>query len=212
MWCVARHRGFESLSLRHFYFNSLILSKMKIFAPRLFHVWDTRCNTQDKKLEVSVRNLVKRGETLYRQKIQYPTTFFRRFNQLNPPPSNHISSLREPNAVFRRFIPRIKAVFSQGDFACGGRLYSAGIRDRQSMPQAQRNTIRIDHCRTVELDFNSFHFSMFYALEGIQITEDPCNTAATGQLRPVVKKLLLTASNASSIRESSTPCSTRFLS
>ena len=125
-------------------------------------------------------------------------------NSINTPlltPSNCISSLREPNAVFRRFLPRIKAVFSNGDFACGGRLYSAGISDWQAMPQMQRSTIRIDNCRTVELDFNAFHISILYALEGRQITEDPYNAVAPRQMRPVVKKLLLTVLNASSIKE-----------
>lgn len=115
--------------------------------------------------------------------------------------NNSIPSLREPNEFFRRFCPRIKAVFSRGDFSCGGRLYSDGIGDWQAMPQAQRGTIRIDNCRTVELDFHSFHISMLYAVEGRQITGDPYNAVAPKALRPVVKKLLLTVLNASSIGE-----------
>ena len=112
-----------------------------------------------------------------------------------------LSSLREPNEIFRRFIPQVKAVFSNADFALGGRLYNAGLGDWQSMPQAQRKTIRIDNCRTVELDYNSFHISMLYALEGKQISGDPYSSVASRALRPVVKKLLLTVLNASSIRE-----------
>ena len=84
-----------------------------------------------------------------------------------------LSSLREPNEIFRRFRPQVKAVFSNADFSLGGRLYSAGLGDWQSMPQAQRKTIHIDNCRTVELDYNSFHISMLYAVEGKQISGDP---------------------------------------
>ena len=112
-----------------------------------------------------------------------------------------LSSLREPNEIFRRFRPQVKVVFSNSDFTCGGRIYNAGIGDWQSMPQLQRATIRIDNCRTVELDFNSFHISMLYAAEGKQITGDPYSSVASRELRPVVKKLLLTVLNASSIRE-----------
>ena len=112
-----------------------------------------------------------------------------------------LSSLREPNEIFRRFRPQVKAVFSNADFSLGGRLYSAGLGDWQSMPQAQRKTIRIDNCRTVELDYNSFHISMLYALEGKQISGDPYSSVAHKSMRPLVKKLLLTVLNASSIRE-----------
>ena len=112
-----------------------------------------------------------------------------------------LSSLREPNEIFRRFRPQVKVVFSNSDFTCGGRIYNAGIGDWQSMPQLQRATIRIDNCRTVELDFNSFHISMLYALADKQISGDPYTSVASRALRPVVKKLLLTVLNASSIRE-----------
>ena len=112
-----------------------------------------------------------------------------------------LSSLREPNEIFRRFRPQVKAVFSNADFSLGGRLYSAGLGDWQSMPQAQRKTIHIDNCRTVELDYNSFHISMLYAIGGKQISGDPYNSVAPKQMRPLIKKLLLTVLNASSIRE-----------
>ena len=98
-------------------------------------------------------------------------------------------------------MPQVKAVFSNADFALGGRLYNAGLGEWQSMPQAQRKTIRIDNCRTVELDYNSFHISMLYALEGKQISGDPYSSVAHKSMRPLVKKLLLTVLNASSIRE-----------
>lgn len=123
-----------------------------------------------------------------------------------------LSSLREPNEIFRRFRPQVKVVFSNGDFACGGRIYHAGIGDWQSMPQSQRATIRIDNCRTVELDFSSFHISMLYALEGRQISGDPYHAVAPTSLRPVVKKLLLTVLNASSTGEAANSMTNQVLS
>ena len=122
-----------------------------------------------------------------------------------------LSSLREPNEIFRRFRPQVKVVFSNSDFTCGGRIYNAGIGDWQSMPQLQRATIRIDNCRTVELDFNSFHISMLYAIAGKQITGDPYSSVASRALRPVVKKLLLTVLNASSIREAASSMTNQVL-
>lgn len=112
-----------------------------------------------------------------------------------------LPSLRVPNEILRRFRPQIKTVFSNSDFACGGRLYSSGVGDWQAMPQTQRHTILIDNRPTVELDYNAFHISMLYAQEGMQITQDPYSCIASDELRPVVKKLLLTALNARSIPE-----------
>lgn len=109
--------------------------------------------------------------------------------------------LRGPSRTLRRFSPQIRAVFSNGSFEQGGRLYAAiqeGIGNWQSMPQQQRKTILIDNCRTVELDFDSFHISMLYALERIQLDHDPYDTVAPKEMRPIIKKLLLTVLNADS--------------
>lgn len=109
--------------------------------------------------------------------------------------------LQGPSRTLRRFSPQIRAVFSNGSFEQGGRLYAAiqeGIGNWQSMPQQQRGTILIDNRPTVELDFDSFHISMLYALEGIQLNHDPYDTVAPREMRPIIKKLLLTVLNADS--------------
>lgn len=103
---------------------------------------------------------------------------------------------------FRRFSPQTRAVFSNGSFEHGGRLYSAvqeGMGNWQSMPQAQRKTILIDNRPTVELDFDAFHITMLYAVEGLQLAlkpYDPYATVAPKAMRPIVKKLLLAVLNA----------------
>lgn len=116
-----------------------------------------------------------------------------------PDPNNTL--LREPNRVLKRFFPQIRVVFSNGSFESGGRLYAAvpdGIGNWQSMPQQQRRTILINNRPTVELDFDSFHITMLYATQGLQLDFDPYDTVAPKEMRPIIKKLLLTVLNADS--------------
>lgn len=114
------------------------------------------------------------------------------------------SLLRGTNCDFRRFSPQIRAVFSNGSFEHGGRLYASvqkGMGNWQSMPQIQRKTILIDNRPTVELDFDAFHISMLYAVEGLQLAPKPYDSYATVApkvMRPIVKKLLLAVLNADS--------------
>ncbi len=108
--------------------------------------------------------------------------------------------------ILRRFSPQIRAVFSNGSFEQGGRLYSAiqrGIGNWQSMPQEQRKTIRIDRLPVVELDFDAFHIAMLYAVEGIQLRPRPYDPYTivipeVPEMRSIIKTLLLTVLNANS--------------
>lgn len=139
---------------------------------------------------------------------KYPNPWYRNLNVLydiHHQDYDIISSgtllLREPSRTLRRFFPQIRTVFSNGCFEQGGRLYAAiqeEIGNWQSMPQQQRRTILIDNRPTVELDFDSFHISMLYALERIQLNHDPYDTVAPREMRPIIKKLLLTVLNADS--------------
>ncbi len=100
-----------------------------------------------------------------------------------------------------RFLPQIHAIFSNASFGQGGRLYSAnqdGIGNWLSMPFAQRQTIQIDGRPTVELDYKAFHIALLYALQGRQLVGDPYDAVASREMRPVIKKLLLTVINADS--------------
>ena len=140
--------------------------------------------------------------------IKYPNPWYQNLNTLydihHQDYDNILSGtllLQGPSRTLRRFSPQIRAVFSHGSIEQGGRLYAAnqeGIGNWQSMPQQQRRTILIDNRPTVELDFDSFHITMLYALEGIQLREDPYRAVASDEMRPIIKKLLLTVLNADS--------------
>lgn len=72
------------------------------------------------------------------------------------------------------------------------------IGNWQSMPPEQRKTILIDGYPVVELDFDAFHLTMLYAIEGKQLDYDPYDTVAPKEMRLIIKMLLLTALNAES--------------
>lgn len=111
------------------------------------------------------------------------------------------SLLLGTNPTWRRFLPQIRTIFSNGSFEQGGRIYAAlqeEIGNWQSMPQEQRKTILIDGRPTVELDFDAFHLTMLYAIEGKQLDYDPYDTVAPKEMRSIIKVLLLTVLNAES--------------
>lgn len=107
---------------------------------------------------------------------------------------------RNDNSYREMLYPSISAVFSRGNFDCGGRLYSIPKKGIgwQSLSQEQRRTITINDEATVELDFKGLHVSMLYAIMGAQIKEDPYS-GLSAELRPLYKTLMLRLLNASSV-------------
>lgn len=108
---------------------------------------------------------------------------------------------RNDNSYREMLYPSISAVFSRGNFDCGGRLYSIVKRGIgwQNLSQEERHTITINGESTVELDFKALHISMLYAIMGIQIREDPYTYFST-EMRSLYKTLMLRLLNARSIR------------
>lgn len=107
---------------------------------------------------------------------------------------------RNDNSYREMLYPSISAVFSRGNFDCGGRLYSIVKRGIgwQNLSQEERHTITINGESTVELDFKALHISMLYAIMGIQLQEDPY-TYFSSEMRPLYKTLMLRLLNAKSI-------------
>lgn len=70
------------------------------------------------------------------------------------------------------FLPRLKAVFNDGNWGHGGRLYASatlvGI-NYQCIPSDLRKSISIDGKATVELDYSALHPTMIYAARGLQL-------------------------------------------
>lgn len=146
-------------------------------------------------------------------KYKFPNPWYKNLNKLydihyDEPATDDTSTLLLPGTkrTLKRFSPQIRAVFSNGSFEQGGRLYSAiqrGIGNWQSMPSEQRKTILIDRRPVVELDFDAFHIAMLYAVEGKQLPPKPYDpyTAVipeVPEMRPIIKTLLLTVLNANS--------------
>ena len=107
----------------------------------------------------------------------------------------------DSEAMPRRLFPRLAAIYCRGGFTCGGRLYGKPERgvSWQSLSQDARHTITIAKEPTVELDYKGLHISMLYALKGIQMRGDPYSELdGDKMMRPILKKLLLTAINAKS--------------
>jgi hypothetical protein len=69
----------------------------------------------------------------------------------------------------------------------GGRFYG----HYQNLPKTDRARILIDGARTVEPDYKAIHFSILYALEGLQFVGDPYLVPNYEHMRPVFKLLCL---------------------
>ena len=99
--------------------------------------------------------------------------------------------------------PRLVAIFNNGDWDQGGRLYAhdrfAGV-NYQGLSSEVRSTIEIQDQTTIERDFSGLHIAMLYAREGIQYNEDPY-AIADEKCRPLAKAAMLRLLNAVS-RES----------
>ena len=96
--------------------------------------------------------------------------------------------------------PRLVAIFNNGDWEQGGRLYAherfMGV-NYQGLNSEQRSTIEISNCPTIERDYSGLHVSMLYAQEGIQYSGDPY-AVTEDKFRPLAKEAMLRLLNADS--------------
>ena len=105
-----------------------------------------------------------------KQPISYPETSFTKSAKQNLKKINELSAHHPIVDGNGRYIHR-KAqhrVFN-GDFKHGGRFYGGGW---QSLSGNERLNLKIDHAPVVELDFDEYHPTMLYALNGMTLEED----------------------------------------
>lgn len=96
------------------------------------------------------------------------------------------------------FLPSLSAVYCNGDYQQGGRLYSVGRRctvSYQGFSGDERLQITIDGEVCTELDYKCLHPHLLYAQAGIQLIGDAYAFASAAE-RPLAKLLLLVAFNA----------------
>ena len=94
--------------------------------------------------------------------------------------------------------PRLKAVFNNGSWDEGGRLYASGSLngiDYQCIPSDMRPSILIDGNATVELDYSGLHVNMLYAEKDFQLEGDPYDFLPNEQ-RALAKFAMLVVINA----------------
>jgi len=97
-----------------------------------------------------------------------------------------------------RLTSDLHAVFNDGTFEHGGRLYT-GKHGYQGLCREDRKSITINGNETVELDYSGLHPHLLYAKLGIQAEGDQYSMVHPDTaLRPVLKNALLMLLNASS--------------
>lgn len=97
-----------------------------------------------------------------------------------------------------RFLPYLSAVYCNGDYLQGGRLYSVGRRGTasfQGFSGEERLKIKIDGEDVTELDYKCLHPHLLYAERGLQLRGDAYSFASAVE-RPLAKLLLLVTFNA----------------
>ncbi|WP_159099553.1 hypothetical protein [Alloyangia pacifica] len=121
-----------------------------------------------------------------------------------------IPSLEEPVLAFDRAKPetnvrigadysRTRRIFNRESWEMGGRYYGGWW---QRIGEDWRSQIAINNQPTVEVDFKGLHVAMLYAEAGLAMEHDPYDIQGEmlelygGNLRPMVKRLALTAINA----------------
>ena len=101
----------------------------------------------------------------------------------------------------QQFAPRLRAVFNNGSWDLGGRLY-AGLTifglNYQNVPSEMRRTIMVDGSSCVELDYSALHINILYAQKGLSLGRVDPYACGDARLRPLVKKALLILINAQS--------------
>ena len=74
-----------------------------------------------------------------------------------------------------RLYPQLSAIFNNGSWECGGRLYCQSPKgyNFQNIRKSERLRITIDGAQTVQPDYSGLHIHMLYAELGIQFNEAP---------------------------------------
>jgi hypothetical protein len=119
-----------------------------------------------------------KGENLdFDLTLPVPADVQRRLTLVNADNAGHKmtclkESPRDPDSKeCLRLRPIHLACFTQ-DFDLHGRIYT-GLYGHQSLSKTERATIRIDDCRTVELDYSGLHPRMLYHLAEMDYRGDP---------------------------------------
>lgn len=91
-----------------------------------------------------------------------------------------------------RFYPRLSAIFNDGSFSLGGRLYCKPIRglSYQNLSQQERSHITIDGEPTQQPDYSGLHIYMAYAAIGIQYEGNPYLYSDKKQKTPYKQAIL----------------------
>ncbi|RBW41084.1 hypothetical protein DS901_18475 [Loktanella sp. D2R18] len=87
----------------------------------------------------------------------------------------------------------VHRVFNNSDWEQGGRFYGAWW---MGIPSELRRYILIDGKRTVEVDYSGLHAAMLYAMERMDIPEDPYALSSSTGLRRSQRKLIKRTFNA----------------
>lgn len=93
-----------------------------------------------------------------------------------------------------RFVPHLTAIYKES-YDLGGRLYSqslCGMASYQSLSKKERQTIKIEGRKTVELDYSCLHLAIMYANQGLQLVSDAYSFLND---RKMAKKLTIIAIN-----------------
>lgn len=110
------------------------------------------------------------------------------------------------------FCPRLKAVFNDGRWDHGGRLYASATSvgfNYQCIPSDMRKEIKIDGKDSVEIDYSSMHPHMLYALRGKKLIGSAYDFLPYED-KPLAKFALLVMLNAKSRKSAIGALSARF--
>lgn len=119
-----------------------------------------------------------------------------RLTQLGQPVRDHYEMWLSHTATLDGYylLPWLKRLFNH-NMELGGRFYG----HYQNIPSADRERIRIDGEDTVELDYKSQHIAILYALEGLQLTDDPYLIDGHEDKRPAFKSIFLRLVNSENL-------------
>jgi|ERR1039457_2258198 G:T-mismatch repair DNA endonuclease (very short patch repair protein) len=112
---------------------------------------------------------------------------------------------------FKRVETDLHAIFNNGSFEKGGRLYN-NKNGYQYLPEKIRKNIYINNEPTIELDFSGIHPRLLYAEEGIQYDGDLYNVICPDhtELRKIFKITMLLMINNETYTKAFQACNDEF--